>query len=811
MTDLTVMTDEELSRYGTTEGCGFGALETERGVLPLVALRVRARVSGVVAATEVVQTFANTTGIAIEATYIFPLPDRAAVHRFRMEVGGRVVEGIVDERAQARADYDAAIAAGHRAAIAEEERPGVFTLRVGNLMPGDRATVTLSLVGPLPIDDGEATFRFPLVVAPRYIPGAALGGEQAGLGGAGDTDLVPDASRISPPVRLPGLPNPVQLAIEVAFDAPAKQLSSSLHAVSDDGRVVRLLPGERLDRDFIVRWRVDGDGELRSSLVCADDPDGRGGTFMLTLAPPSTRAVGGKPRDVVIVLDRSGSMGGWKMVAARRAAARLIDSLTSRDRFCAIAFDDHVEMIPDALADATDRARFRAVEQLAHVEARGGTEIAAPLSAAVDMLAGGYADRERVVVLITDGQVGSEDQVLRMLAARVKNVRIFTLGIDQAVNAAFLYRLAGLGAGICELVESEDRLDAVMSKFHRRIGAPIATELALSEKRLELEYGSLAPSRVPDVYAGAPVVVLGRYLGAAPPDAAIELDGTSLGDKLHDVVVRTPAAPGETSWLGASWARARIRDLEDRYAIGERHHEAEIVRLSKRFTVLSRFTAFLAVDRSDVANPGGKLKQVVQPVETPAGWDSLAGAANVRTMTGTLKHVTLPSSIPSPMRAPLGIAKSMAMPAQMPSSNAPMMPAGGGPTMPHFSPPPAAAKKPAAAAASRDVSRHDEVAPPQIPVEPYLAKLGELARALAAATSPTGLRIARQRLVEWLEDARSIGFAELSTAVAAIVQPLHGTLDEPTARAVATALEDLVRRGHVPTPPAKKSRLAFWK
>src|SRR5262249_56358945 len=138
----------------------------------------------------------------------------------------------------------------------------------------------------------------------------------------------------------------------------------------------------------ILRWRVDGD-ELRSSLVCADDADGKGGTFMLTLAPPSTRTVGGKPRDVVIVLDRSGSMGGWKMVAARRAAARLIDSLTSRDRFCAIAFDNAVDFIPGAqLVDATDRNRFRAVEALAQVDARGGTELAEPLRRAAAMLAG---------------------------------------------------------------------------------------------------------------------------------------------------------------------------------------------------------------------------------------------------------------------------------------------------------------------------------------------------------------------------------------------------------------------------------------
>src|SRR5262249_60760851 len=137
-----------------------------------------------------------TTGVGIAATYILPLPDRAAVHRFRMEVAGRVVEGVVEERGAAREQYDQAIAAGHRAAITEEERAGVFTLRVGNLMPGEAATVRLSLVGPLPVDDGEVTFRFPLVVAPRYMPGRAVGGEQAGLGAALDTSLVPDAPRL---------------------------------------------------------------------------------------------------------------------------------------------------------------------------------------------------------------------------------------------------------------------------------------------------------------------------------------------------------------------------------------------------------------------------------------------------------------------------------------------------------------------------------------------------------------------------------------------------------------------------------------
>src|SRR5262249_50753094 len=212
--------------------------------------------------------------------------------------------------------------------------------------------------------------------APRYIPGSALGGDPAGLGRAADTDLVPDASRISPPVMLPGCPNPVRLGLRVALeDGVMRDVASSLHAVTvarRDAQGVEVQPGERLDRDFILRWRIDGDA-LRSSLVCAEDPGGGGGTFALTIVPLSTQAVAARPRAVVFVIDRSGSMGGWKMVAARRAAARMIDTLTSRDRFCALAFDHTVDALPEAgLVDATDRLRFRAVEALARVEARGG-------------------------------------------------------------------------------------------------------------------------------------------------------------------------------------------------------------------------------------------------------------------------------------------------------------------------------------------------------------------------------------------------------------------------------------------------------
>jgi Ca-activated chloride channel family protein len=822
---IVLMTEEEVAGFGRRDS-GLGALRCERGLLPLAAMDVDVRVVGVLAAIELAQTFVNTTGGPIEATYIFPLPDRAAVHRFRMEVAGRVVEGVVEERGAAREQYDQAIAAGHRAAITEQERPDVFTLRVGNLLAGEKATVRLSLVGPLALDDGEVTLRFPLVVAPRYIPGAELGGEQAGLGTAADTDLVPDASRISPPVLLPGFPNPVRLGIRVALEDPGvHDVASSLHAVTTtkrDAHVVEIQPGERLDRDFILRWQID-DKQLRSTLVCADDADGKAGTFLLTFVPPSSSALAAKPRDVVFVIDRSGSMGGWKMVAARRAVARMVDTLTSRDRFCVIAFDNAVEAFPaGGLASATDRQRFTAVETLAKIDARGGTELAEPLHRAVGLLAGGHDDRERVVVLVTDGQVGNEDQILREIVPDLRNVRVFTLGIDQAVNAGFLRRFAGAGGGLCELVESEDRLDKVMAKVHRRIGTPIATELAIRSSTLELEDNTIAPHRA-DVYAGAPVVMLGRYRGAAPADASIELEGTSFGDPLKLTISRAPAGAGAT-WLAASWARAEIRELEDRYATGRTHVEPEIITISKRFAVLSRFTAYLAIDRSEVANKGGKLRQVVQPVEEPAGWEMKKKAAPSATMTRAGGMAApQPQPQPQPMApmapmpargAPMGaMPKQDAAPSMRmaPPRPAPVAPSSNSPTTPppSYRPPPAN-YAPMPQKAAKDERAEEPTA--------YLTSLGQLARELEAQARGSGdvtaMRLVRERLRQWIEDLRSVGAQDaLATAVEKLVRRLSDALAAGTnvaAEALAVATE-LAQLAHGTTTPPSKGRVAFWK
>jgi Ca-activated chloride channel homolog len=664
---------------------GLGALATSRGNLPLETVDVRAAIAGTSASVELTQGFRNPFDIPLEATYIFPLPDRAAVTAMRMECAGHVVEGVLKERSQAREDYDRAIAAGQRAAIAEEDRPDVFTMRVGNIVPGERVTVRLTLAQPLPYSDGEATFRFPLVVAPRYIPGSPLGGAQAGSGVAADTDAVPDASRISPPVLLPGFPNPVRLTVSADIDPaglPLAGIRCSLYATAEqagtDGHtVVRLWPGERLNRDFILRLALASHDQIATSLLFTPDPeeDPAEGTFTLTVLPPDGSGAP-RPRDVVLVLDRSGSMGGWKMVAARRATARIVDTLTAADRFAVLCFDNTVERMPggaDRLVEATDRNRFRAVEWLARTGARGGTEMLTPLEQAVQLLAdakepASAMGRDRVLVLVTDGQVGNEDQVLQRITARLAGIRVHTVGIDQAVNAGFLGRLAAAGRGRCELVESEDRLDEAAARIHRRIGAPVVTALALAADGPQIVPGTVAPSLLPDLFPGVPVTVTGRWRGHSGGTVTVTgtlADGTPFERKVTGTAGGNPAST-------AGWARAHLRDLEDRYACLGGYGNAELARLeqqitdvSLRFGVLCRFTAFVAVD-SRVVTDGAGPHRVTQPVELPAGWSPTGPGqqpmaamplAAMAPATGAMAPMAEAAMAPPPLAAPLGAAR----------------------------------------------------------------------------------------------------------------------------------------------------------
>lgn len=585
--------------------------EGRRGRLPLASVSIRASIARRVAEVTVSQAFVNPLAEPLEAVYTFPLSGGAAVRRCELRVAGKTIVAELKEREAARAEYQEALSEGKRAALLEQERGDVFTLQVGNLPPGERAEVTLTYSEALPyLEDGTAELRLPLVVAPRYIPGQPQDREPVGTGVEWDTDQVPDASRISPPRLAQGFDPRVGLSIEVELEGgPVEDLSCSQHAVRlAGGRVALSSQGELLDRDFVLRWRLSAEG-VKPSLVRT-----KGGFAMLTLVAPPRRGFSGLPRDVVFLLDRSFSMEGPKMVSAARACALLLGTLSGRDRFGICAFDDELEWFGPELLAADESNLAGGVDFLRAVEARGGTELGAGLDGALWRLSGGGGPRSGVIVLITDGQVGDEAAMLRRVQDRLGDNRVFAVGIDTAVNEAFLTRLAALGGGTSTCCQPGAALEEALAGIAREIGEPLLTDLKVEGAE------EAAPERLPDLFAGRAASVFLKTQGA------VKVSGRWADGKAFSATVKAePVALGAVEHL---WARARVRDLEDRFRLGE-DVRARIIELSVKHSVLSRFTAYVAVDERKTELRPEARRMLVQPVHMPAGWAGPAADAAV--------------------------------------------------------------------------------------------------------------------------------------------------------------------------------------
>lgn len=583
----------------------IGALMAGNASLPLTRMEVSGAITGLLHRTVVCQTFINDHDVPLEAVYTHPLPPKAAVHGFRLVIGNRVVEGQVQERLAARKAYAQAISRGHRAALMEEERSDIFTTTVGNIAPGEQVSISFELSGPLEFMESTACLRFPLVVPEVYVSGDALGGDDVGDGTAPDTDRVPDASRLTPP-RLPhGAANPVNLKLCFQVD-PAGLEVDSVDSLCHFARTrsrdngcyeISLLPGmERLDRDFVVRLRLK-ENTLQTTLVHDDAT----GAYALTVVPPLGQGQNRlAPRDLVIVLDRSGSMEGWSMTAARRAAARIVDSLTPLDRFAVIAFDDILELLDPHLVPADFRHQERAQLFLSKITARGGTEAAPAIERALQLLRE-ETSSDRTVLFITDGDVANDSELLVRAAS---GVRVSTVGIGHNSRAGMLESMAKTSGGLCTIIPEESTLEESLHSLHLRLGRPHWMGLSISGVSTQEQ----AP-RFWDVWEGVPTTFFGRATGLAG-EVSVEGWLAASGRYSQKVAVRRR----DDTVTYRSWARARLLDLDDLWTIGKAD-QRELIALSVEAQVLCRFTAFTAIDQSQTVQNAEAAKTVVQPVE----------------------------------------------------------------------------------------------------------------------------------------------------------------------------------------------------
>ncbi len=626
-----VPVDMSVPDAAPTRGLGeiLAGAGRQRHTLPLARVAIAAAVADRIAEVTITQVFRNTCSEPIEAVYTFPLDGGSVVSRFEMQVGERTLHGVVAERAEARRRYDRAVDEGKRAALLEQERDDVFTVQLGNLPPGEDATIRLTYSEELTFfDDGLTELRLPLVLGVRYVPGDPAPGVSAGHGTEPDTDVVRDGSRITPPRLAEGFDPGVHLALQVDLaGGPVTDLACSQHATrlsTVGGRTTISLArsDERLDRDFVLRWRAAAPGAVAPTLFFYRRPSGERYGILSMGAAAGTGQV--RSRDVIFVLDRSGSMQGAKMASAARACSLLLGTLGPGDRFGLLAFSQSAQWLigggsAHSLVAADRTGISRGERVLREVQADGGTELHPALINALGALhAGGdVPGRVPIVVLITDGEVGDESRVLELVQRA--NVRVFTVGVDTSVNSGLLKRLAQVGRGTFVLTEPGAGLDSALEAIGREIGAPLVENLAIA-----LEGGALtdvAPERLPDLFAGRAATIAFRAdTGSTVHVTGRRADGGAFSLDVAGTDVDLPA-------VAHLWARRRLTDLEDRYRLTRSDKEAveaEIVALSTSHGVLSRFTAFLVVDDRQAVVSTGERRTIVQPIEMPHMWAQVA-------------------------------------------------------------------------------------------------------------------------------------------------------------------------------------------
>ena len=598
------------------------------GVCPLKHTDVRGAISGFIARITVTQTFENTATQNIEAVYTFPLPEDAAVDDMTMQIGDRTLRGVIKKREEARAIYEKAKATGHAAALLDQERPNIFTQAVANILPGEQVTVTISYLQTLPYENGSYTFVFPMVVGPRYIPGAAIGNQ--GGGWAPDTDKVPDASKITPPVAPPGTRAGHDVSIELAIDAgvPIQGVKSVLHDVdvmhdSANTAAVKLRnQAEIPNKDFILKYDVAGakiEDAMLSQAAPANLKVGPGGYFTFILQPPARVAPADlTPKELVFVLDTSGSMWGFPLEKAKELVIRALDELYPGDTFNIITFsgDTHI-LFPEPVYPTAENIR-KAKELLSTRNGGGGTEMMKAIRAALDP--SDAQDHLRIVCFVTDGYVGNDMEIIGEIQKH-PNARVFSFGIGNSVNRFLIEGMAKAGRGDSEIVGLDDKAGAAAHRLYERLRTPLLTDVSIDWNGLPVT--DVYPQRLPDLFSGKPLVITGRY--TAPASGTIHLRGNQAGEKIDRVIsVTLSGEPAKQDILRSFWARRKIDHLMSADWSGlqggnmKPELQNEITQLGLDYRLMTQFTSFVAVE-DRVITKDGKPQRVEVPVEMPDG------------------------------------------------------------------------------------------------------------------------------------------------------------------------------------------------
>lgn len=593
--------------------------------LPLERTDVKVDVTGVIANVRVRQAYKNTGSRPISARYLFPASTRAAVHGMRMRIGQQVIEAQVQEKKRAEQTFERAKREGKSASLLEQQRPNVFSMRVANVMPGDRIEVELDYTEMLVPEDGQYEFVYPTVVGPRY------------PGGGRSPAPAPEAASVSTAYLHETEEAPYGFHIEgrLTTGVPLQYLDVPTHRVTtetEDASVARfaLAKGQERsgDRDFILRYGLSG-GQVESGLLLYDGkaagskPGDQEGFFLLTVQPPARVPMEAMPaREYVFVLDVSGSMHGFPLDTAKQVIRDLVLDLRPVDSFNVMLFSGASKLLWPASRNPTEDNLRDALAVIDGEQGAGSTELLSALQRALAMPS--QRGTSRSFIVVTDGYISAERDVFEYVRAHAGDANVFSFGIGSGVNRYLVEGLARAGFGEPFIVTDPGTSQVAAQRFAEYVRTPVLTDLRFLAE--DFDVYDVQPKTLPDLMASRPIVVMGKWRGN--PKGRLIVRGDSpkgAYTKTIDVTHHKPDV--EASALSRLWARTRIAELSDfsfgRESDGERE---QITKLGLRYNLLTAHTSFVAVARQ-VRNPGGQSQAVDQPLPLPVGVSDRAVAA----------------------------------------------------------------------------------------------------------------------------------------------------------------------------------------
>ena len=575
-----------------------------------LSTHAKVEITGLIARVAMRQNFVNDSDDWREARYVFPLPDNAAVYAMKIQIGDRVIEAEIKERQEAKQIYEHAKSQGKIAALTEQQRPNLFTQKNANIPPHANISVQLNYQQTLRYDGGVFSWRLPTTLTPRYIPGIPLdrGGDRASFqiqasGWARDTDQVPDASAITPPMNnAPGHPS-FSVSVRLHSGFPLASIESPGHEIvvrrNDQEHLVTLKNGNApMDSDFVLHWTpAQGNAPL---VAMFNEHTADGNYAQLMLLPPTSGSATsvGLARDIVFVIDTSGSMAGSSIEQAKASLNFALSHLKKSDRFNIIEFNSAYRPLYSSLQTAELHTISQAQHWVRTLRAEGGTEMLPALNAAFGM----FRDSAQLqqLIFITDGAVGNEAELFNSIHKNLGSTRLFTVGIGAAPNAWFMRKSAEFGRGSYTFIGNIDEVSRQMQTLFKKLESAVATNI-------QVDWGMQAeqfPQKIGELYAGEPLLISAKLplIDKDPAGNTVTIKGDIAGQAWRQNIRFDPDnnSPG----IARVWARDKIEALEDQKIAGADAAEirSQVLKLAIENKLVSPYTSFVAVDKT-ASNP----------------------------------------------------------------------------------------------------------------------------------------------------------------------------------------------------------------